>query len=33
VTYDDFTGPRFIRIRQIQARLADGTLDASLRPA
>ena len=33
VTYDDFTGSRFIRIRQIQERLADGTLDASLRPA
>ncbi len=33
VTYEDFTGPRFIRIRQIQARLADGSLDASLRPA
>ncbi len=32
ITYQDFTGPRFIRIAQIRARLEDGSLDASLRP-
>ena len=32
ITYQDFTGPRFIRIAQIRGRLEDGSLDASLRP-
>jgi hypothetical protein len=32
ITAADFSGPRFVRIAQIRERLADGTLDASLRP-
>ncbi len=32
ITLDDLTGPRFIRLAAIRSRLADGTLDASLRP-
>jgi nucleoside-diphosphate-sugar epimerase len=32
LTHEQFTGPAFIRIAQIRARLADGTLDATLRP-
>jgi nucleoside-diphosphate-sugar epimerase len=32
ITSEDFGGPRFIRIAQIRMRLAEGTLDASLRP-
>ena len=32
ITAEDFSGPRFVRIAQIRERLADGTLDASLRP-
>jgi nucleoside-diphosphate-sugar epimerase len=32
LTHEQFTGPAFIRIAQIRARLADGSLDATLRP-
>jgi nucleoside-diphosphate-sugar epimerase len=32
LTHERFTGPAFIRIAQIRERLADGSLDATLRP-
>lgn len=32
LTHEQFTGPAFIRIAQIRARLADGSLDQTLRP-
>lgn len=32
LTYEEFAGPKFVRIAQIRSRLADGTLDSTLRP-